>query len=72
MGTQGETFLGTIVEGLPNAIYRVALDDGREVLAHVGGRLRLTVVRLLPGDRVRVELTLLDASRGRIVAKAAR
>lgn len=72
MGTQGERLLGTIVEGLPNAIYRVALDDGREVLAHVGGRLRLTVVRLLPGDRVRVELTLLDASRGRIVAKAAR
>lgn len=72
MGAQGETFLGTIVEGLPNAIYRVALDDGREVLTHVGGRLRLTVVRLLPGERVRVELTLLDASRGRIVAKATR
>lgn len=72
MSAQGETLLGTIVEGLPNAIFRVALDDGRDVLAHVGGRLRLTVVRLLPGERVRVELTSLDASRGRIVAKAAR
>ncbi len=72
MSARGETLLGTIVEGLPNAIFRVALDDGRDVLAHVGGRLRLTVVRLLPGERVRVELTSLDASRGRIVAKAAR
>ncbi len=72
MSAQGETFLGTIVEGLPNALFRVALDDGRDVLAHIGGRLRLTVVRLLPGERVRVELTLLDTSRGRIVAKVAR
>ena len=60
---------GRIVEALPNAIYRVALDDGREVLAHVGGRLRLNVVRLLPGDRVRVELTAYDQGRGRIVAR---
>ena len=60
---------GRIVEPLANAIYRVALDDGREVLAHVGGRLRLNVVRLLPGDRVQVELAAYDAGRGRIVAK---
>ena len=60
---------GRIVEPLANAIYRVALDDGREVLAHVGGRLRLNVVRLLPGDRVQLELTPYDGSRGRIVAK---
>lgn len=60
---------GRIVEPLPSAIFRVALDDGREVLAHVGGRLRLNVVRLLPGDRVRVELTAYDANRGRIVAR---
>jgi translation initiation factor IF-1 len=60
---------GRIVEPLANAIYRVALDDGREVLAHVGGRLRLNVVRLLPGDRVQLELTPYDAGRGRIVAK---
>ena len=60
---------GRIVEPLANAIYRVALDDGREVLAHIGGRLRLNVVRLLPGDRVQVELAAYDAGRGRIVAK---
>ena len=59
---------GRIVERLPNAMFRVALDDGREVLAHVGGRLRLNVVRLLPGDRVQLELTPYDAGRGRIVA----
>lgn len=59
---------GHIVEPLPNALFRVALDDGREVLAHVSGRLRLSVVRLLPGDRVRVELAVFDQRRGRIVA----
>ncbi len=63
---------GVIVEMLPNAIIRVALDDGREVLAHVGGRFRLAIVRLLPGDRVRVELTPYDSGRGRIVAKVRR
>ena len=72
MSNSGETVNGTIVEGLPNAIFRVALDDGRDVLAHVGGRLRLVVVRLLPGDRVRLELTPYDAGRGRIVAKIGR
>lgn len=60
---------GRIVDPLPNALFRVRLDDGREVLAHVGGRLRMNIVRLLPGDRVRVELTPYDDGRGRIVAK---
>lgn len=59
---------GRIIEPLANAIFRVELDDGREVLAHIGGRLRLNVVRLLPGDRVQVELSPYDAGRGRIVA----
>ncbi|MDP9370986.1 MAG: translation initiation factor IF-1 [Chloroflexota bacterium] len=69
----GETTVeGRIVEPLPSTIFRVALDDGREVLAHVGGRLRLHVVRLLPGDRVRVELTPYDVGRGRIVAQLRR
>lgn len=72
MATAGETVEGRVVEPLPNAIFRVALDDGGEVLAHIGGRFRLAVVRLLPGDRVRVELTPYDAGRGRIVAKLAR
>ena len=72
MSSSGQTVVGKIVESLPNALFRVALDDGREVLAHVGGRLRLVVVRLLPGDRVQLELTPYDSSRGRIVAKVGR
>jgi translation initiation factor IF-1 len=60
---------GRVVAPLPSALFRVRLDDGREVVAHIGGRLRLNVVRLLPGDRVRVELTPYDDRRGRIVAK---
>lgn len=72
MSNSGPTVAGKIIEALPNAIFRVALDDGREVLAHVGGRLRLVVVRLLPGDRVQLELTPYDAGRGRIVAKVGR
>ena len=59
---------GRIVERLPNAMYRVALDDGREVLAHVSGRLHHKIVRLLSGDRVQLELSPYDAGRGRIVA----
>ena len=72
MSSPGATVEGTIIAPLPNGIFRVALDDGREVLAHVGGRFRLAVVRLLPGDRVRVELTPFDPGRGRIVAKSGR
>lgn len=72
MAAAGEFVTGVIVAVLPNALFRVALDDGREVLAHVGGRLRLVVVRLLPGERVQVTLTPLDAGRGRIVARIGR
>jgi translation initiation factor IF-1 len=72
MSSPGGTVEGTVIEPLPNVIFRVALDDGREVLAHVGGRLRMAIVRLLPGDRVRVELTPYDSGRGRIVAKLGR
>ena len=68
-GRGGGPVDGRVVAPLPSALFRVRLDDGREVVAHIGGRLRLNVVRLLPGDRVRVELTPYDDGRGRIVAK---
>ena len=68
-GTGGTMVEGRIAQPLPNALFRVALADGREVLAHVGGRLRLGLVRLLPGDRVRVELAPRDSGRGRIVER---
>lgn len=63
---------GRVVEVLAGALYRVALDDGRKVIAHVGMALRPSIVRLLPGDVVAVELTRRDPGRGRIVAQRTR
>jgi len=57
---------GTVVEPLPNAMFRVKLDNGHVILAHVCGRMRMHFVRILPGDRVKVELTPYDPDRGRI------
>lgn len=57
---------GKIVESLPNAMFRVALDNGHEVLAHISGKIRLNFIRIVPGDRVLVELSPYDLTRGRI------
>jgi translation initiation factor IF-1 len=57
---------GTVVEPLPNAMFRVALADGHKVLAHISGKIRLHYIRILPGDKVLVELSPYDLSRGRI------
>lgn len=58
---------GTVEEALPNAMFRVKLDTGHEVLAHVSGKMRMHFIRILPGDRVRVELSPYNLTRGRIV-----
>ena len=58
---------GTVVEPLPNAMFRVELDNGHKVLAHISGKMRMHYIRILPGDRVLVELSPSDLSRGRIV-----
>jgi translation initiation factor IF-1 len=58
---------GTVVESLPNAMFRVQLDNGHKVLAHISGRMRMHYIRILPDDRVVVELSPYDLSRGRIV-----
>jgi len=58
---------GTILEALPNAMFRVELDNGHVVLAHISGRMRRNFIRLVPGDRVVVELSIYDLTRGRIV-----
>ena len=58
---------GTVVEPLPNAMFRVELDSGHKVLAHSSGKLRMHRIRILPGDRVQVEITPYDLTRGRIV-----
>jgi translation initiation factor IF-1 len=60
-------FEGEIVEALPNAMFRVALDNGHEVLGHVAGKMRRFRIRILPGDRVRVEVSPYDLNRARIV-----
>jgi translation initiation factor IF-1 len=57
---------GTVVEPLPNAMFRVELENGHKVLAHISGKMRMNYIRILPGDRVQVELTPYDLSRGRI------
>ena len=58
---------GTIVEPLPNGMFRVELENGHRVLAHVSGKIRMHFIRILPGDRVTVELSPYDLTRGRIV-----
>jgi translation initiation factor IF-1 len=57
---------GTVVEPLPNAMFRVELENGHRVLAHVSGKMRMNFIRILPGDRVKVELSAYDLTRGRI------
>lgn len=57
---------GTVVEPLPNAMFRVELDNGHKVLAHISGKMRMNFIRILPGDKVMVELSPYDLSRGRI------
>ncbi|MBC9785277.1 translation initiation factor IF-1 [Heliobacillus mobilis] len=57
---------GRVVEPLPNAMFTVELENGHQVLAHVSGKIRMNFIRILPGDRVTVELSPYDLSRGRI------
>jgi translation initiation factor IF-1 len=57
---------GTVVEALPNAMFQVELENGHQVLAHISGRLRMNFIRILPGDKVTVELSPYDLTRGRI------
>ena len=58
---------GTVVEPLPNAMFRVELDNGHKVLAHISGKMRMHFIKILPGDKVTVELSPYDLSRGRII-----
>ena len=57
---------GTVIEPLPNAMFRVELENGHKILAHISGKLRMHYIRILPGDKVTVELSPYDLSRGRI------
>lgn len=57
---------GTVLETLPNALFRVELDNGHKVLAHIAGKMRMHYIRILPGDKVSVEMSPYDLTRGRI------
>lgn len=58
--------VGTVIEALPNAMFRVKLENDHEVLAHISGKLRMNFIRILPGDKVTLELSPYDLTRGRI------
>jgi translation initiation factor IF-1 len=58
---------GTVVENLPNAMFRVELENGHKVLAHISGKMRMHFIKILPGDKVTLELSPYDLTRGRIV-----
>ena len=57
---------GTIVEALPNTNFKVQLENGHQILAHISGKLRMNYIKILPGDKVKVEISPYDLSRGRI------
>lgn len=58
---------GKILEALPNAMFRVELENGHKILAHISGKMRMNFIRILPGDKVKVQLSPYDLSRGRII-----
>ena len=59
---------GTVLDTLPNAMFKVELENGHEILAHVSGKIRMNYIRILPGDKVTVEMSPYDLSRGRIIS----
>ena len=61
---------GEVVENLPNATFRVKLENGHQVLGHISGKMRMHYIRILPGDKVTVQLTPYDLTKGRIVFRA--
>jgi len=61
---------GTVIEALPNAMFKVELENGHRVLAHVSGKMRMNFIRILPGDKVKLELSPYDLTRGRITFRS--
>ncbi len=65
---ESKTYIeGMVLESLPSTLFKVKLDDNREILAHLSGKMRLHYIKVLPGDRVRVEMTPYDETKGRII-----
>ncbi len=61
---------GTVVEALPNTNFKVELENGHQILAHISGKLRMNYIKILPGDKVKLELSPYDLTRGRIIWRA--
>ncbi|HQG31786.1 MAG TPA: translation initiation factor IF-1 [Deltaproteobacteria bacterium] len=61
---------GVVIEPLPNAMFKVQLENGHEILAHISGKMRMHYIRILPGDKVQVEISPYDLSKGRIVYRS--
>ncbi len=61
---------GTVLEALPNAMFQIELSNGHQILGHISGKLRMNYIRILPGDKVKVELSPYDLTRGRITWRA--
>ena len=61
---------GTVLEALPNAMFQVELENGHQILAHISGKLRMNFIKILPGDKVKLELSPYDLTRGRITWRA--
>ena len=59
--------MGTVVDAQPNAMFKVKLENGFEVLAHISGKVRMNYIRILPGDKVRLEMSTYDLTKGRII-----
>ena len=57
---------GTVVESMPNAVFKVELENGHQILAHISGKLRMNFIKILPGDKVKLEMSPYDLTRGRI------
>lgn len=67
MKEEKNLFEGVVLEALPSTLFKIKLDDGRGILGHLSGKMRLHYIKVLPGDRVRVEMTPYDETKGRIV-----
>ncbi len=67
MKQEKDLFEGVVLDALPSTLFKIKLDDGREILGHLSGKMRLHYIKVLPGDRVRVEMTPYDETKGRIV-----
>lgn len=70
MKKEGVKKEGIVLEGLPNATFKVKLNDGSEVLAHISGKIRINYIKILPGDKVTVEFSPYDVTKGRIIYRA--